>query len=30
MQRTANAKANCPVSRLFKAEITMAASLEQS
>jgi osmotically inducible protein OsmC len=26
----ASAKANCPVSRLFKAEITMNASLEQA
>ncbi|MGB0035292.1 MAG: OsmC family protein [Candidatus Acidiferrales bacterium] len=26
----ASAKANCPVSRLFKAEITMTASLEQA
>jgi lipoyl-dependent peroxiredoxin len=26
---TASAKANCPVSRLLKAEITMKASLEQ-
>jgi lipoyl-dependent peroxiredoxin len=26
----ASAKANCPVSRLLKAEITMAASLEQT
>jgi lipoyl-dependent peroxiredoxin len=26
----ASAKANCPVSRLFKAEITMTATLEQA
>ena len=26
----ASAKANCPVSRLFKAEITLAAQLEQA
>jgi len=26
----ASAKANCPVSRLFKAEITMTAALEQA
>ena len=27
---TASAKANCPVSRLLRAEITMNASLEQA